>query len=482
MSNPKVFIRADGNSEIGLGHVIRSLALAEMLKEEFDCIFVTRFVTDYINTEAHEVCKDVIKLPEADEHFETFLSLLSGNEIVVLDNYFFTTEYQQKIKDKGCKLVCIDDMHDKHFVADVVINHGGGVKKEDYSTEPYTQLYLGTEYAIIRPEFLKQKSNADSSSILICFGGSDIHNATLEALNLLEEKQFSRDCHVVTGDAFLYQQKLGKFIETSELKINAHNNLSAREMANLMTECRYAICQPSTVSYEYLSRRGGELYLKLTADNQKDIYDFYIESGIAFAVSELFVEDKSKIKESEKILSKYFDGKSSERIRTIFKMLESERKLILRKANMSDMNLFFGWINEPESRNNALNPKIITYEEHVSWFTAKLLDKGSYLWVLEQHGVPCGQVRFDTNIIEKQAIVSYFIEPVFRGKGLGLTLLKMGIEKIVFENKEITLIKGFVKKTNTASCNIFNKLNFKITKENNSVSEGFEVAIKTLNR
>ena len=46
---PKIYIRADGNSGIGLGHVIRSLALAEMLKEDFNCIFATRFLTDHIN-------------------------------------------------------------------------------------------------------------------------------------------------------------------------------------------------------------------------------------------------------------------------------------------------------------------------------------------------------------------------------------------------------------------------------------------------
>jgi len=476
----KIYIRADGNSEIGLGHVIRSLALAEMLKEEFDCVFVTRFLSSYIDTEARKVFNDVIKLPETDNHFDAFLSLLLGNEIVVLDNYFFTSVYQQKIKDKGCKLVCIDDMHDKHFVADIVINHAGGINREKYSTEPYTQLYLGPEYALIRPEFLKRKSSTDNSSILISFGGSDINNATLEALHLLEEKRFSHNCHVVLGDSFLHQQKMDEFIINSKLKIYVHKNLTAQAMADLMSECGYAICPPSTVSYEYLSVRGGELYIKMTADNQKNMYAFYIENGLAFDVSELFVENRLRIKESEKLQKQYFDAKSSKQIRTIFEALKKESKLVLRKALMSDMDMFFEWVNDPESRKNALNPKTITYEEHVSWFTAKLNDKETYLWVLEQNGVPCGQVRFDTNFAEKEAVISYFIDAGYRKKGLGLILLKMGIKKFVSENKEITSIKGFVKKTNIASCNIFNKLNFKIIKEDKSVPEEFIVFIKTL--
>ena len=34
MANKKVIIRVDGNTNIGLGHVYRGIALAEMLKEE----------------------------------------------------------------------------------------------------------------------------------------------------------------------------------------------------------------------------------------------------------------------------------------------------------------------------------------------------------------------------------------------------------------------------------------------------------------
>ena len=53
---------------------------------------------------------------QEETHSADFLSHLQGDEIVVLDNYFFTTDYQRAIKQKGCRLVCIDDMHDKHYV------------------------------------------------------------------------------------------------------------------------------------------------------------------------------------------------------------------------------------------------------------------------------------------------------------------------------------------------------------------------------
>ena len=68
---------------------------------------------------------------------------------MVLDNYFFTTDYQRAIKHKGCRLVCVDDMHDKHYVADVVINHGQ-TNPALFDVEFYTRLCLGFDWALLR--------------------------------------------------------------------------------------------------------------------------------------------------------------------------------------------------------------------------------------------------------------------------------------------------------------------------------------------
>ena len=110
----RIFFRADASFEIGYGHFIRSLALADMLKDTFDCVFFTCHPTSYQKQEMDKVC-NFVELDEST-HYEVFLSYLHGDETVVLDNYFFTTDYQRQIKVKGCRLVCIDDMHDKNYI------------------------------------------------------------------------------------------------------------------------------------------------------------------------------------------------------------------------------------------------------------------------------------------------------------------------------------------------------------------------------
>lgn len=101
-----------------------------------------------------KVCQ-FVSLDE-ESHFDDFLTYLTGKEIVVLDNYFFTTDYQRAIKGKGCKLVCVDDMHDKHYVADVVINHAL-TDTSLFEVEPYTKLAIGNNWALLRKPFLKGK-------------------------------------------------------------------------------------------------------------------------------------------------------------------------------------------------------------------------------------------------------------------------------------------------------------------------------------
>ena len=171
MTKRKIYFRADASAIIGYGHFIRTLALADMLKDDFDCTFFTTSPSVYQVAEMAKVCNHVSLNEETK--FEDFINLLDGNEIVVLDNYFFTTEYQRQIKNKGCKLVCVDDMHDKHYVADVVINHGL-TDNNLFDIEPYTRLCLGFRYVLLRSPFLqesqmlKKKNSCRKAKLNLC--------------------------------------------------------------------------------------------------------------------------------------------------------------------------------------------------------------------------------------------------------------------------------------------------------------------------
>lgn len=258
----KICFRADAGVNTGYGHFIRSLALADMLKDEFDCVFYTTEPTPYQIGEVQKVCS-YVSLSEATK-FENFLADLDGTEIVVLDNYFYTTDYQREIKAKGCKLVCIDDMHDKHYVADAVINHAL-TDKSLFDCEVYTKLCLGFDYALLRSPFLKKKSEViRNNDIIINFGGSDPFNTTEHVVSLLLKINVPNNIVVVLGNnAYLS--------EDNRQRVKVLHNLNAEEMVTLFDESEKGIFCTSTVCIEALSR-GLKVIAGYDVDNQVDFY------------------------------------------------------------------------------------------------------------------------------------------------------------------------------------------------------------------
>lgn len=282
MTKRKVFFRADAGAQIGYGHFIRTLALADMLKDDFDCTFFTQSPSEYQQREAEKVCP-LVSLPSDESKFEKFLEYLNGDEIVVLDNYFFTSEYQKQIKDKGCKLVCIDDMHDKHYYADVVINHGL-TDESLFDKEPYTRLCLGFDYALLRKPFLQKKNeiNRKKGHWFICFGGTDFKNLTEKALCAIHDDSRVESITVVIGDAYKYEENLAKYPKALVVK-----NLDADMMAECMLMSEFAILPSSSVCIEALAC-GCKVAAAYFVDNQIPYYEEWSTKGYILGLNGLY--------------------------------------------------------------------------------------------------------------------------------------------------------------------------------------------------
>ncbi|HAZ03490.1 MAG: UDP-2,4-diacetamido-2,4,6-trideoxy-beta-L-altropyranose hydrolase [Bacteroidetes bacterium GWF2_42_66] len=287
MNKRTIIFRADGSPTIGMGHFIRTLALAEMLNKHFHCIYATRRPTSYQINEIEKVCHERIDLPKDDSHFEYFLSLLTGNEIVVLDNYYFDTDYQHSIKAKGCKLVCIDDMHDKHYVADVVINHAEGIGHEAFSMDSGTKLLSGYKYALIRKEFREQNQIPckNKYSCMVMMGGADPLGITNKIIHSLQQIEFDKPIAVVNGIA-----KKNNPVQVGD-KFRFFDKLNAKEISQLMMESDFGILPASTVAIEACAVRL-PFICGYFVDNQKEIYKGIKKRQLALCIGEFnYTED-----------------------------------------------------------------------------------------------------------------------------------------------------------------------------------------------
>jgi UDP-2,4-diacetamido-2,4,6-trideoxy-beta-L-altropyranose hydrolase len=461
MGRHKIYFRADGNSQIGLGHISRCCALAQMLNENFDCIFIIRDPLPETKKEMLKICSAIVELPGSKDlirEAEEISKRLTFRDIIVLDGYSFITEYQKIIKETGCLLVCIDDIYSYHFVSDAIINHAGGILPGQYSKEFYTQLYLGPEYAMLRLPFHqgrdKLKRQAPNNNVLILLGGADRANETKKILEQCYKAKPGYKYHVVVGAAYSWLDELKEFLDKrKDLDATVYRSIEAGEIVSLMKKCQTAITAPSTVALEYLFI-GGFLYLHTIADNQKNIYKYFIENGFAGSFNDFIIQENTPGMKKEA----RFEYDFVENLRKVFSVLAKETQLTIKKVTPVDVELVFKWINDPVVRRQSYSTALITWETHSAWFQKKMNDKNYRMYLFYLKDDPAGQIRFD--IENTSATLSYLIDEEHRGKGLGSMIIKKGILSLRAEKENIKQVVGFVKKNNIPSSRSFRKLGF----------------------
>lgn len=461
MNKVNIIFRADGSSQTGLGHLIRCAALAEMLVSDFNVRLVSRECPESLIPRLLISFDEVTLLPESDqtvEAVEEFLQhveqLPEAPKIIVLDGYGFNTAYQRKIKGAGYYLVCIDDIHASHFVADMIINHAPSATAHSYSLEAYTTLAFGLRFALLSPPFLRiarsPHDNKNPQEIFICLGGADPDNGTLGVVKRLFAMGCSNPLTIVVGSAYKFFEELQLYLNSSSLQFRVIRGADPQEMVTFMQASRVGITSPSTVSLEYLCA-GRDLYLVQIADNQAEIYEALLQLKLARDVTSLDLSDTSVNRPRPK---KPIDGFQSYRLLALFKNYD----ISYRNATSDDSALYLAWANDSSVRKQSFNTEIIRAADHEEWFTRQLVSLNTKMLIFERNNVAVGQVRL--TITESFATVSYSVAMEARGMGLGLAMLLHAESYLKRHQPSISEIRGFVKVDNTASRKIFDRLGY----------------------
>ena len=138
-------------------------------------------------------------------------------------------------------------------------------------------------------------------------------------------------------------------------------------------------------------------------------------------------------------------------------------KIIPRKAVESDLELYFDWANDIDTRNNSFNSQTIDFQTHTSWFLRKIVDNNTLMLVFENEDtIPVGQVRIEQK--HEENIIGISIDKNFRGLGLAVQMLENTC-KLFFEEFDEKIIHAYIKKNNLASVKSFNKAGFQEEKE-----------------
>lgn len=474
-----LLIRADASTHIGTGHVMRCIALAQAWKEAggraiFAIANPAPAIEERLRTEGLEIIGISAPPGSAEDARKTAdLALQVAANWVVLDGYHFGAEYQKIVKASGQNLLFVEDSgRQSHYYADLILDQNVCAREDFYvNREAYTQLLLGTRYALLRREFWawrgwKRPFPVAARKILVTLGGSDRDNVTSEAIRALQRVETDNlEAVVVVGGSNPHYEQLQAVVGESRFPIRLERN--ATNMPELMAWADVAIAAGGSTSWE-LAFMGLPSLVVILADNQQAIAHSLGELEIAInlgwhadvtvekmaeAIGQLLASTEARKTMSQRAQN-LVDGEGSFRVAM---QLESST-LKLRRGREDDCKLLWKWANEPEVRAVSFSSELIPWERHVQWFNSKLSASDCIFYIaVNNNDVPIGQVRYD--IETEEAVISISIDRKFRDRGYGSSLILLASDKL-FRESAVTRINAYIKLDNQASIRAFVKAGF----------------------
>ena len=300
-----IYFRVDGNEQIGTGHMMRCLAIADAArKNNIHCTFIVadEKMTSLIENKNFEfICLNSI-WNDLDTEIEKLCELINSKHIekLIVDTYFVTHNYMKALCEHT-KVIYFDDLYKSVFSCNALINYNCYAHSLPYQDNyDDTKLFLGTEYAPLRSEFYGLETFCVKDkvrNILITTGGTDLFNAASRiSKKLLSKISSDTNIFIVSGRFNKHIDELLE-LEKSDNRIKVFTQVE--RMSDLILECDIAISAGGTTLYE-LCACGIPTVMFVMADNQILAYE-----GIT---KELMLGGGSMLEDEEACVSGVCEG------------------------------------------------------------------------------------------------------------------------------------------------------------------------------
>lgn len=256
-----IFFRADSNSQIASGHVMRCISIASFFRERGkDVMFLIADENPIKLLEPYGIPYKVLHTDWNDLSTEVSAvqDILSAHpsSLLLVDTYRITEDYVNALTDYAT--ICyLGSKPDYLGRLNAIINYSSVIDKERYdSLYPHTRLLLGTQYAPLRKEFrdIPMRLNRNVQHILITTGNTDASNIVGRILETLEGVEKLKDVtlDVVVGGSFAYADELYKQFGNIQ-HIMLHR--APVNMSELMRGADLAITANGTTVYELIASK-----------------------------------------------------------------------------------------------------------------------------------------------------------------------------------------------------------------------------------
>jgi len=273
--------RVEGNSQIGLGHLMRCLALAQHAHtQKIQVSFLMTKTSSHQAQDRVDWVGNIYPIEGVDSELASIRSFCQDKRVdcLVLDGYQFDTFYRynlsQVLKREKVIFAIIDDNNDSgRLFADCIINPNSHAAQLKYSeTESNAHYCLGDDYRILRSEFLLQPTQLTLATALskrealtIILGGADTANLTLQLAAKFSEVLDNTPINIVTGSAFQFVEKIDQFASLKNGITHWHNTHS---VSDLFLKSRLVVSAAGSTQYE-LQATCTPSFLLVVAHNQR---------------------------------------------------------------------------------------------------------------------------------------------------------------------------------------------------------------------
>ena len=489
-----IAFRTDATLQIGTGHFMRCLTLAENLKKRGAQIrFISRDLPVHLQTMLQTKAIEVVALAknindvitddlahshwlgcsQADDAQATLQALADKNwDWLVVDHYALDARWERKLREKVKKILVIDDLADREHDCDVLLdqNYYADMETRYLGKVPtQCQLLLGAGYGLLRDEFLQKRAQIKPRSgavkrILVFFGGVDADNYTGLAIAALAAIAFSEiQIDVVIGAGHPYREQIKS--SCAERGFNCH--IQTDKMAQLMAEADLAIGAGGSATWERCCLGLPTLAI-CTADNQqKQLADtalvgWLYSPKIKKELKQLQTHIAALIENNylrEFISRNCMQAIDGQGILRVISSLENNH-IEMRRARLEDSENIFQWRNHARIRAVSNHTGLIAWSEHQKWFSSTLSDSKKALligWIKES---PVGVVRFDVQ--NNEAEISIYLVPDGSFAGQGKNLLKSAERWFAANFPAVSQINANVLGDNIPSHKLFKALGYQI--------------------
>ena len=501
----KVVFRVDASLQMGTGHVMRCLTMAEALKEnganvEFICRKHKGHLIDKIRSNGFNVFE--LELPARNKvdnklfhsHWlgttqqqdaRDCTSILKETKLdwLIVDHYGIDEDWQQELKENYNKLMVIDDLADRNHQCDILLDQTYGRQQQNYKrlVPKSCELLLGSQYALLRPEFskwreysLKRRSNPVPKNLFINMGGSDPNNITEQVLSEIEVCKLPNDIEVIVvmGSTSPHLQRIMAI--ASNLAYRVEVRVDIDNMAEVMANSDIAIGATGSTTWERCCLGLPAIQI-IIADNQIEIANSLDEVHaikLIKKVNQLSLAMKDMLLSLDKmslVSSVIVDGQGVNKVvQHIISNIFSVSNLSLKPAVYGDYNFIYD-LQTVDDRKYYINTKTPSLDEHIKWIKKILSSKESQLFVatIKKHSV--GLLRVD-NLNTKVIEISIIISASHRGQSLAKRILIM-LENIVFDRK----LKAIIHINNIASIMTFKSVGFQKCSQNDDFAEYIKI-------